>query len=368
MTNSLALGGVETNLVGLGDELVRRGHDVAVASSGGMLEGEIVRRGVRHLRLPISLRDPMGLFASALRLRSFITRERFDVVHAMSAAGNLATLLVPRGQRPVFVSSPMGLQQSDREWSVVTDLRDRFLVWRTDRVLLISEEIAAAVRRLGIVPGRLVMANVVGIDIRRFEVPAEAGAAIRRELGIDPDERVVTTIGALHSRKRHDLFVAAAAEVARTYGRTRFLIVGEGPERSPLERRIAELQLAGRVVLTGQRQDVGAILAATDLYVRPGIVEGFIGITVMEAMAARRPVIAFANRDVLPAVTDGETGLLVPIGNASALARAIGRLLDDRALAMALGERGRARVVERFSLPAIAGELESLYAELLRSR
>lgn len=367
-TNSLEVGGVETNLVGLSRELCRRGHDVTVVSSGGPLEPELARGGARHVRLPISLRDPAGLVASAVRLRSLVTREGPDVVHVMSAAGNLATLLAPRGQRTLFVSSPMGLQQSDRESRFTTDTRNRIVTWRADRVLLISEEIAAAVRRLAVAPERLIMANVVGIDLQRFGAAAEAGAAVRRALGIAPDEHIVTTIGALHSRKRHDLFVAAARQVAASSPSTRFLIVGEGPERAALARQIAEADVGGRVALTGQRSDVGAILAATDVYVKPGIVEGFIGITALEAMAARRPVVAFATRDVRPAITDGETGLLVPIADTVALAHAIISLITDATLATSVAERGRTRVVERFSLPAVATELESLYAELLRSR
>jgi glycosyltransferase involved in cell wall biosynthesis len=368
VTNSVAVGGVETNLVGLGEELQRRGHRVMVASSGGSLEGELAARGITHFRLPISLRGPGKLLLAAVHLRTLIERGHYDVVHVMSAAGNLATLLAHRGGRPVYVSSPMGLQQSDRESAFVTDLRNRFMVWRTDRVLLISEEIASAVRRLRIASDRLEMANVVGVDIRRFEAEPTAGAAVRQALGVDEQDELVSTIGALHSRKRHDLFVAAAPRVLVARPRARFLIVGEGPERAALTRQLTTLGIADRVTLAGQRHDISAILAATDVYVRPGIVEGFIGITVMEAMAARRPVISWAANDVRPAITDGETGILVPIADVDALADAIVRLLRDRALADAIARRGRARVEERFSLPAIAAELEGRYAQVLRGR
>jgi glycosyltransferase involved in cell wall biosynthesis len=286
----------------------------------------------------------------------------------MSAAGNLATLLAHRGGRPVFVSSPMGLQQSDRESALVTDLRDRFLVWRADRVLLISEEISRAVRKLHISADRLQMADVVGVDIRRFEAEPSAGAAIRREFGIDDEDELVTTIGALHPRKRHDLLVAALPRVVALRPRAHFLIVGEGPDREALTKQIEAAGMADRVLLVGQRHDVGAILSATDVYVRPGILEGFIGITALEAMAATRPVIAWETEDVRPAITGGETGILVPIANINALSDAIVGLLRDRGLAAAIAQRGRARVEKRFSLPAVAAQLETRYSEVLAGR
>src|SRR5438477_202680 len=95
--------------------------------------------------------------------------------------------------------------------SIASELARRghtvMLAWRADRILLISREIEAAVRRLGIAPSRLLAADVVGIDLSRFRAGPEDASAIRAELSIEPQARVVTTIGALHERKRHDLFI-----------------------------------------------------------------------------------------------------------------------------------------------------------------
>ncbi|HEV2248903.1 MAG TPA: glycosyltransferase, partial [Candidatus Limnocylindria bacterium] len=90
VASSMDVGGVETNLVVLSDELTRRGHAVWIASSGGHLVPELGERGIEHLTLPISLRRPHLLAVAAMRLRSMIDQERFAVVHAMSAAANVA--------------------------------------------------------------------------------------------------------------------------------------------------------------------------------------------------------------------------------------------------------------------------------------
>jgi len=184
---------------------------------------------------------------------------------------------------------------------------------------------------------------------------------MRRSLGIAEEARVITTIGALHPRKSHHLFLEATVKVSREFPDLRALVVGEGLQEAELRRRAATLGIAGVVQFTGLRSDIPAILSATDVYVKPGIVEGFIGITVLEAMAARIPVVAFDTRDVRAAVVDGQTGLIVPREDTGALASAIMGLLRDPTRARALADRGYERVAERFSLRAVAAGLERAY-------
>jgi glycosyltransferase involved in cell wall biosynthesis len=114
-------------------------------------------------------------------------------------------------------------------------------------------------------------------------------------------------------------------------------------------------------VLMGERHDVNTILGVTDVYVRPGLAEGFAGITVLEAQAMGLPVVAFETEDVGLAIKHGETGWLVPTGDVAELARVIGQLLDDPKQARRLGEAGQRFVDEHFAISAIVNGLESLY-------
>jgi glycosyltransferase involved in cell wall biosynthesis len=155
----------------------------------------------------------------------------------------------------------------------------RLQVLRAERVLVISEEIERALRRIGVDSERLVRQNVVGIDTAAFHADPGARAQVREELGVSADAPIVTTIGALHSRKSHDLFLRACREVANADQRARFVVVGEGPKRASLETLAQDLGIANRLSFTGRRRDIPALLAATDVYVKPGVVEGFIGIT-----------------------------------------------------------------------------------------
>jgi glycosyltransferase involved in cell wall biosynthesis len=118
-------------------------------------------------------------------------------------------------------------------------------------------------------------------------------------------------------------------------------------------------------VFTGVRDDIPRLLAATDVYVKPGIVEGFIGITVLEALGLGKPVVAFDTQDVKLALTDGETGLIVPNGDVAGLADRILYLLRHPDLGARLGEAGQRLVLERFDFGVLARRLEEFYQGVL---
>src|SRR6185503_10534514 len=151
----------------------------------------------------------------------------------------------------------------------------------------------------------------------------------------------VSTIGALHARKSHELFIDAAATVVAAEPAARFLIVGEGELLGELERHAHRRGVHDRLVFTGRREDVARLLSATDVYVKPGVLEGFIGITVLEALGLSKPVVAFETEDVKLALTDGETGLIVPNGDVARLAEKILYLLGNPAVGSRLGQAGQ---------------------------
>jgi len=117
--------------------------------------------------------------------------------------------------------------------------------------------------------------------------------------------------------------------------------------------------------LTGIRDDVARLLSASDVYVKPGIVEGFIGITVLEALALGKPVVAFDTEDVKLALRDGETGVVVPNGDVGRLAEGILYLLRNPAVGQRLGEAGQQVVLERFDFGVLARRLEEFYQGVL---
>ena len=232
-----------------------------------------------------------------------------------------------------------------------------------------APSVEAVLRRVPISRRRLVRMELVGVPLSLDEAEARSRAdEYRRQLGVDDGDSVVTSIGNLLPSKSHHFLLSAASKVVADRPTARFFIVGEGPLRASLQQQIDDSGLQEHVFLLGQRTDVERVLAATDVYVRPGVIEGLAGLTVFEAHAFELPIVTFDTMDVRVAVSHMETGLIVPPGDAGALAHAIVRLLDDPALARSLGRAGRRQVEERFSIAAVVDDLESLYRETLRQR
>lgn len=367
VTNGLDVGGVETSLVGLADELTRLGDHVTVVSSGGALEPDLASTGARHVRVPLSLRDPVSLVMSPARVSAAVQGAEADVAHAMSAAASVALGFARRRRSCLYVASPMGLENSDREPRWVGGVRDRLVAFRAQHVLVISRQIERRMLEVGVPERRLVRCNVNGVDIEAFERAAADRDLSRAEMAVTPDEVLVTTVGALHPRKSHDLFLSAAAIVLRALPSARFAIVGSGPDWDRLHRVADGLGISDRVIFTGVRRDIPRVMAATDVYVKPGVLEGFIGITVLEAMASGVPVVAFDTQDVRDAIDPERSGLLARLGDTRELARAIERVAIDPVLRLRLIATAKDLVDARFARRSVAQQLRTTYEALRNS-
>ena len=194
-----------------------------------------------------------------------------------------------------------------------------------------------------------------GVDMARF-AERPAGERIRRELGIAPKARLVIVVSRLARLKGIEHFLEAAALLKPRYPDARFLIVGETSPPDPayleqLQALSAALGVADVVTFTGLRSDVPAVLGAADVAVMPSLNEALSNV-LLESMAAGAPVVATRVGGTPEALIDGETGLLVPPGDAGAIAGAVSRLLDDRDLARRLGCAARRLIAERFSVRA----------------
>src|SRR5207244_6826941 len=238
---TMGVGGLERIVVGLARELQSRGHAVWVVSSGGELVDELRRGGTTHVVAPLEITSPIGVAQAARQIRRLIVEQRIDLVHSFSATASVAINLALRvrgadgldGVR--LVSSPMGLQNSPRELPVTTWLRNWFLALGAEQILVISPEIRRHLRRVGAPDQALVDFNFVGLDIDAFQPSPDDYLSVRSEFGFPSDALIVSTIGALHPRKSHELFVEAAVTGSNSEPRARFLVIGEGELRTELE-------------------------------------------------------------------------------------------------------------------------------------
>jgi len=227
------------------------------------------------------------------------------------------------------------------------------------RVIAVSNEVQARYAGELRLPMRQLAVVRNGIPVPPSVRPPDS--VLRAELVRGRPDYVVLTPARLHDQKGHAFLLEAAAMVPDAT----FVLAGDGPLRADLEARAGELGIAERCVFLGHRTDVPDLLAAADLFVLPSLYEG-LPISVLEAMAARRPVVATAIGGTDEAVTHEVTGLLVPPRDAPALASAIRRLRADPALAHRLAVAGRERVEREFSSEAMARNVMRVYDEVLR--
>lgn len=204
-----------------------------------------------------------------------------------------------------------------------------------------------------------------GHDIARFAAPpASARKRFRDALNIDQQAQVIAVIGRLLSvQKGQELLIRAMPEVLRQCPDTVLMVVGDGPDRSPLEALARNFGLDRAVRLLGHRDDIPDVLAATDVLVLPSLCEEAFPLTALEGLAAARPVVASAVGGLREIVRDGETGLLVSKSDLFGFVDAILRLARNPALADRLGRAG-SQFAARFTVDAHVEELTELYEEI----
>jgi glycosyltransferase involved in cell wall biosynthesis len=230
----------------------------------------------------------------------------------------------------------------------------------TDRLIAVCRDAAARFATLAGIPLERFEVLYNGVDCRRF-APSEQRPGLRKALGFGDDELVILTVANLTPVKGHARLLEAAARVlAGTRRRIRFLWLGEGPERTPLEARIRALGLGALVELPGGTDRVPQYLAASDLFVLPSELEGMSN-AILEAMASGLPVVAYGVGGNLELVDHGHTGLLCPAGDEEALAAALGRLVRNDAERSAMGAAARSRAEQIFSLEAMLVRYADLY-------
>jgi glycosyltransferase involved in cell wall biosynthesis len=343
----------------LGIALRDAGYDVSFCCSPGEGLDLLEREGFGVFRVPVSRSYNMIAHqVSLVRLYRLMRRERFDIVHTHTpVAGLLGRIAARMARVPHVVYTAHGFYfhegMSDTVLKMMRSL-ERFGASLSDLIFVQSGEDLEEAVKTGIAPpGKLVHIGN-GVDPAVFDREGNAGAAaaLRVEFGI-ADGPVIGFTGRIVREKGAVEFVRAAGIVARRMPGARFIMVG-APLESDRDGCLAEIEslidsegLRGRLVLTGYRKDVPAILAMLDLFAMPSYREGMPR-SLLEAMAAGLPAVATDIRGCREEVVDGVTGILVPPRDHYALGEAILRILSDGETAADMGEAARRRVPESF--------------------
>jgi len=310
-------------------------------------------------RPPLS---PTGVW----RLHALVDRWRPDLVqaHGGEALKHVAAALVGTDTRVVYRRIglvPRGLLGGPRRAAY------GWLMRRAARVVTVADAVRHETVRLFRLPGDSVVTIPNGVD--RLRIAATRGRDETRDgLGIPPGARVLASVGAITWEKDP---LAHLRVAARVLGRTEgvHVWVGDGPMRARLQAAGTELGLDDRLMLLGNRADVGDLLEAADVLLFASRADGMEGMpaSVIEAGMAGLPVAGYAVAGVPEVVVDGQTGFLVRAGDEAALADRVLRLLEDADGRRAMGAAARERCLARFEIGAIAPRYLSLYREVVAS-
>jgi glycosyltransferase involved in cell wall biosynthesis len=355
----MVVGGAQLYVDNLTRWLTSRGARVTVCclDAGRFALGERLRRDGYEVS-SVGARSRFSLTALA-RLVRLVRARRFDIIHSHLFRSDLHGLAAAELTGVPALVSTEHSSGSRRKRSRAFGRLFRLTARRFDRIIAVSGEVA---QHLGIwsrVDGGKVAVIPNGIDARAYRV-LPAGPAQGRE-------HVVGFIGRFEPRKGVPALIEAAAMLAGRRADIRFRLAGDGPGRRSAEAQAAGAGLDGRIEFLGSRSDIAQTLGQFDVFVLPSYSEG-LSIALLEAMAAGRPIVATAVGGTPEAIEHERSGLLVPPGDAPALARAIERLLDDPNLARRLGNSARGAVDERFTIEANAKRVWALYHQVLAER
>jgi glycosyltransferase involved in cell wall biosynthesis len=237
---------------------------------------------------------------------------------------------------------------------------ERTLTRITDRIVTLSPALRDDLASMGIAPPEKIDVVPLGIDLKAFRGAPQRRAELRDELGIGPDQPLVGTVGRLVPIKNHRLFLEAARSMVDSGSPVRFAVVGDGGLRDSLKEYACQLGIADRVHFLGWRKDMVPVYAALDLFALTSDNEGT-PVAVIEAMAAGIPVVATAVGGVPDVVRDGETGRLVPPGDAPALSRAWRTALQDREVTQRMCGRAGRDVERQFGRERMISAMAGLY-------
>jgi glycosyltransferase involved in cell wall biosynthesis len=367
LAHGLPVGGAEVMIAALARWLHRESVGVEVGcldlvgSLGEALRSEGVpvvcygRRPGKDLFLP-------------WRIARHVRSRGIEVVHAHQMTPFVYGMLAKTITRVPLILTEHGRFHPDVS-SLTRRAFNRLFAPSLDRITAVSRAVRDTLVAVeGFAPDAIeVIYN--GIEIERFSSAGPSREEARRQLGIPAGALVVGSVGRLHPDKNHRLLLRSAARL-RSQGVDVFVVVvGDGPERAALATLAEDLGISGHATFLGERTDVERILPAFDAFVLPSKTEGT-PVTLLEAMAARVPIVAAAVGGIPEILQDGRDGCLVTLegGDAVAeLAAALLAVLSDRTLAHEIAERAFARVQRDFSAPAIFRRYLELYREVVEA-
>ena len=359
ITTHVNTGGITSYLLTLGGALVKSGHKVWVASSGGDCEDRFKEAGITHVPINIRTKSEIHpkLFFCIKPLETLIKDEAITVIHAQTRVTQVLGAVLSRLTGVKFVTTCHGFFRPRL-------FRKMFPCWG-EQVIAISKPVqqhligdfAVEESRVYLIPN--------GIDLKRFVMNDENSRRKARQKWSVEDAPLIGIIARLSDVKGIDVLLRAMPYILKVIPSAKLLIAGQGPHETFLKDLTKELSLTAQVQFRSIMDQPEGLLPAFDVFVMPSLMEG-LGLSVIEAQACGIPVVASRIGGLIDLINDGKSGYLVPIGDPEALAERIVDVLQNPRQAKLMAELARSNVEEKFSDQRMLNETLKVYEQYYR--
>lgn len=364
MTEPFGIGGVQSDLLTLSEDLTQRGHEVYVATTPGVLLDEVKGKGARHVDIDFNYAGAAGAWRAAMALRRAVREHGIELVAPQSVRSTLVSWLALRvlpfgyrvaahGRRVPIVTTIHNIH-NPRHFAYAGHLLQR----AADYVIFESHYERDRLLASGLGADKSSVIHS-GIDTSRF-VPRPRNAELAARYGLDLQQhKIFGIVARLSEEKGHNYLVQAFGQVHRDLPNARLMIVGDGPLLADVKAQVTQAGLDGAVIFTGMQRNIPDFLAVFDAFVLSSTRESF-PLAAREAMAAGKAVVAPRIGGCPEVVDEGVTGYLFESRNVGQLADCMRRIVSDNREA-SFGEAARARVERLFSRRSwVAGD-EQVY-------
>ncbi len=381
INTQMEFGGAQKAMLQLANGLILRGHKVTVATmydKGNFIPLFEEKYGVNIINLQMKKvggRNPFvqihRSFNGLINLYLLMRREGFDVVQTFTHYSNI--LVPPLGALAhckAVITSERSSLIGDHGW---VRLLDKIVTnsGMVKKMVAVSEATRQYCNEQMGIKMEKSTAILNGIDIDSLATGGRNSNGwsndLRKELGIHENSLITSVVGRLHRQKGHEVLIKAVSRIVNKTSKIQVLFVGDGPLKEELQNMIAEYRLQKTILLLGNRIDINDILGISDVFVLPSLWEGLPN-AILEAMAAKLPVIATDVGGTKEVVVDGKTGLLVPPGDVDSLEKCLYWMIQDAEKREEMGKVGYQRILDNFTLKINIDKFESLYLDTLHRK
>ncbi|MDD5084867.1 MAG: glycosyltransferase family 4 protein [Candidatus Omnitrophica bacterium] len=360
LTTHLNTGGITTYIETLGRFLNAEGHTVAVLSSGGEMVPHYEACGIPCYIMDIKTKSELSpkLYRAIPKVVKLVKAERFDLIHAHTRVTQVLANWVKLFTGVPCVSTCHGFYKRRLG-------RRIFPAWG-DYVIAISGAVGENLKHYFKVNENKIRVVHNAVDMNRIisEYAVANPADVRKSLKLPPETFVIGSVARLVRDKGHEYLVKAVPEILKEFPNIRVLIIGDGPYRRQLEKLTKCLNLEHYVLFLGNRRDVIRLLSVVDIFILPAVWREGFGLSMIEAMTAKKPIVVTNICALNTIITPGVNGLMVPPKDSKSIAGAICDLLRDTELREKISDGGHQFVRDNFSLPTLQKGILSVYREV----